>query len=669
MFNSKLSLKKQKVYLSLLAVVSLLLFLFLQLPFFNNFNRLFIDPLLGEVEARPEIVIVGIDDKSLQSIGAWPWSREVFGSALDTITSQKPSVVGIDVLFLEDREGDTSFTEAIERSNAPVVFGSKISGGQTLKSIYDYLPNAYSGFVNFAPALDGKIRETQVFEKSGDSCEVSFGLALAVQYFKEDPEYLCNSKIQLRNNTYNLNEDNSLEFNYTRQSFTRISFSDVLDGNLSEDFFENKIVLIGSTALDVRSELNDNFTDIFGQTIPGVQIHANILNSFLQNSFLNSPSFLITGVIYSIFALVFAFLFLQIKKALYDLTALIALEIIIFILAITLLSFGIVIPFIQIAIFIFGIFIFSLSYRYLTKTRENQFVKSIFSRYLNKDLLNILLENSDRLKLGGETRNMTVMFSDIRSFTTISESLTPKQLIDMLNDYLGYMTKIILKNSGTVDKYIGDAIMAFWNAPLDDENHAANAINAALNMRDQLEEFGKMHPEYPEINIGIGLNTGDMTVGNVGGEARFDYTVLGDNVNLGSRLEGLTKKYGVTIIVSESTKNAYEEIYKLRKQDQDDNENNDFKFRLLDDMKVKGKNDSVRIYQPFRLQEYESYKNEIEIYSSGFDLYQRGDFEEAVKVLGKNKNDKPSILLIERIQTLLQNPPDDWHGIWKWDEK
>lgn len=283
--------------------------------------------------------------------------------------------------------------------------------------------------------------------------------------------------------------------------------------------------------------------------------------------------------------------------------------------------------------------------------------------------MNILLENSDKLKLGGETRNMTVMFSDIRSFTTISESLTPKQLIDMLNDYLGYMTDIILKNVGTVDKYIGDAIMAFWNAPLDDENHAANAINTALNMRDQLHKFGEMHPEYPEIKIGIGLNTGDMTVGNVGGEARFDYTVLGDNVNLGSRLEGLTKKYGVTVIVSESTKNSYEEIYKLRRQDEDNNEFNDFKFRLLDDMKVKGKNEPVKIFEPFRTSEFESMKAVLEVYADGFAKYQAGDFEKAVKILEKNKDDKASVLLIERIQTLIQNPPTDWHGIWKWEEK
>ncbi len=646
--------KKYRTYFSLLIILGIVLYLVLQLPVFIDFNNLMVDPLLGDIDARKEIVVVGIDDNSLHQIGAWPWTRDVFANALKNIDTQKPAVVGIDVLFLENRSGDTEFSNIIKNENIPVVLGSKISGDSILKSVYDGETNVYSGFVNFAPDRDGKIRNTQIFENSNGNCEVSFATALSAKYFSLDPNTLCTTDFKLRNNSYQLISNNSLQFSYTHQSFTTISFADVLNNKFSEDFFKNKIVLIGSTALDVRSELNDNFTDIFGETIPGIQIHANIINSFLQNSFFSEPSTLLVTIIYILLTIIFAYLFLRVTKALYDFLIMVLFQLINFVLTLLLISFGIILPFVPVAIFIFAIYIFSLAYRYLTKSKESQYVKTIFSRYLNQKLLNILLQNPEKLQLGGETREMTVLFSDIRSFTTLSEGLKPNELIDMLNNYLGYMTEIILNHNGTVDKYIGDAIMAFWNAPLDDANHQTNAVENALAMKNQLEKFNEINPQYPTINIGIGVNSGEMTVGNVGGENRFDYTVLGDNVNLGSRLEGLTKKYGVVIIISEAAKIGVK--------------NSNILFRLLDDVKVKGKSESVKIYEPYWKDNIELEKK-VKIYTEGFELYQKGEFKKSKEILQKNIEDKPSIMLIERIDELMVNPPEDWHGVWKWEEK
>lgn len=648
------SLKKNRSYLAAVALFSIITYLVLLLPLFKDINNLFIDPLLGESEIRKEIVIVGIDDKSLQDIGAWPWNRDIFANTLKNISNQEPAVVGLDVLLLESRAGDPNVQEFLSETETPIVFGSKILDDQTiLRSVYDTSEGVESGFVNFNQDTDGKIRNTQVFQINNDKCEVSLGLALTAKYLKLNPDELCTNPVELRSNSYELGAGNQLQFSYSKAPFTTISFSDVFKNNIEEDLFKDKIVLIGSTALDVRSELNDNFTDIFGNSIPGVQIHANIVNSFLQNSFYKQLTLLESTIGYIVFAAIFIFLFLKSKKATLDFIIMITLQVANLIAALVSINFGIIVPFIPSALFILAIYIFSLSYRYLTKSRESQYVKTIFSRYLNKDLLNILLNNTDGLKLGGETRTMTVLFSDIRSFTTMSESLKPQELISLLNDYLGYMTSIVLRNKGTVDKYIGDAIMAFWNAPLDDEQHQLNAIKTTLEMKEQLKKFNEMHPEYPEIKIGIGLNTGEMTVGNVGGEDRFDYTVLGDNVNLGSRLEGLTKKYGVTIIVSEAVTKGVNMDGLI--------------FRLLDDMKVKGKNDSVRIYEPM-LNNNENQKIK-EIYESAFRIYQDGKFKEAMKILKQNSKDHASELLIERIEGLLQNPPTDWNGIWKWDEK
>jgi adenylate cyclase len=311
-------------------------------------------------------------------------------------------------------------------------------------------------------------------------------------------------------------------------------------------------------------------------------------------------------------------------------------------------------PILQISILLTVNYIFVALFKYLNKNKENRYIKQAFSRYLSHKLLGELLINPDKLSLGGETRNMTVLFSDIRSFTTISEGLTSAELVSMLNDYLDYMTNIILDHEGTIDKYIGDAIMAFWNAPLDEPDHATKGILAALDMQKQVEEFVQAHPEYPEIKIGIGVNTGDMTVGNVGGSARFDYTVLGDNVNLGARLEGLTKKYGVTVLCTQSAMDQFTGQQVL--------------FRLLDEVRVKGKTSAVKIYEPM----FESEVNLKlkQVYAEAFELYQQAEFAKAAELLKKTSNlDAAAKKLQERSEQLVQSPPAKWEGIWNWEEK
>lgn len=196
-------------------------------------------------------------------------------------------------------------------------------------------------------------------------------------------------------------------------------------------------------------------------------------------------------------------------------------------------------------------------------------------------------------------------------------------------------------------------MVAIWNAPLEDQIHANNSVETALKMKDSVEEFNKSHPQYPEINIGVGVNSGEMVVGNVGGSARFDYTVLGDNVNLGSRLESLTKKYGVTVIVSGNTKDLITDSGII--------------FRQLDEVKVKGKDRPVKIFEPLR--NFEANKDLVDKFEEAFKKYHKGDFVAAKKLLLKLDSDKASHKLLERVEELIQNPPENWNGVWKWDEK
>jgi adenylate cyclase len=227
-------------------------------------------------------------------------------------------------------------------------------------------------------------------------------------------------------------------------------------------------------------------------------------------------------------------------------------------------------------------------YRILTEEKEKKAIQGMFSNYVSKSVVDELIKHPEKLELGGEDKEITVLFSDIRGFTTLSERLTPQALVSHLNEYLSAMTEIIFEYEGTLDKYVGDEIMAFWNAPIEQENHTELACRTALDQMKKLHELNSNWPPEKRLNIGIGLNTGVMTVGNMGSTSRMDYTLMGDNVNLGARLEGTNKVYGTNIIISEYT---YEKIKDM------------FVVRELDNIRVKGKKKPVKIYELLDLME------------------------------------------------------------------
>ena len=280
----------------------------------------------------------------------------------------------------------------------------------------------------------------------------------------------------------------------------------------------------------------------------------------------------------------------------------------------------------------------------------------MFGQYVPPELVDEMSENPERFSLEGESRLMTVLFADIRSFTSISESLKPRELKDLLNRYFTPMTEIIHTNRGTIDKYVGDMIMAFWGAPLNDPDHASHAIQASLAM---LQKTRDLNPElaalgYPEIRIGIGLNSGPMNVGNMGSEFRMAYTVLGDSVNLGSRLEGLTKVYGVSLMVSENTARAAPE----------------YVYRELDRVVVKGQSTPVTIYEPLCTQTEltTELKNQLDLANRALKLFRSRDWDNAEMQFINLMQAHPDVYLYqlyvkERIPWFRGNPPpDNWQG-------
>lgn len=292
-------------------------------------------------------------------------------------------------------------------------------------------------------------------------------------------------------------------------------------------------------------------------------------------------------------------------------------------------------------------------------------MKNAFSKYVSKDVLEEILNDPSKVKLGGEEREVTVFFSDVRGFTTLSEGMTPSQLTNFLNRYLSRMTDIILEKRGVVDKYIGDAIMAFWGAPVDNKRHAFCAITSSLLMIDALEDFNNENTTRgdPKIDIGIGLNTGKVTVGNMGSGARFDYTVMGDTVNLASRLEGQTKNYGVKIIISETVK---------KELSSEDIKQGGIFLREIDKIKVKGKNEPVVIFEVVPRNKIGFVNSIIEDFDSLREEYYRGEWTKGLYLADsilKKEFDGPTSVLRERCLQFIKEPPKDWKGIFEMKSK
>ncbi len=438
-------------------------------------------------------------------------------------------------------------------------------------------------------------------------------------------------------------------------SFLYVSATDVIHGRVDKKILQDAIVLVGTTA----PGLFDLRTTPVQKQFAGVEIHANLISGILDQTIKQSPAY-VDGIEFIQLLLIgclLTFLF-PLLSPLWATFVTLVISSITIATNITFWQYGdLVIPLAASLILIFIIFVANMSYGFFIERRGKLQMASTFGQYIPPDLIDEMNFSEDSYSLEAENQVMTVLFSDIRGFTTISEGLTPAQLSELMNAYLTPMTKIIHENRGTIDKYMGDAIMAFWGAPLENPNHARHALKTAMDM---LERLNAIRVEFIErgwsaIYIGVGLHTGMMSVGNMGSEFRMAYTVLGDAVNLGSRLEGLTKVYGVEIIVSETTRDTVPE----------------FVYRELDIVKVKGKDKPIGIYEPIALEEeitdeelaeMEKSKKAISAYRKQDWLNARLFFEELQQMLPERKLYS---IYLERINNFLNNPPPaNWDGVF-----
>ena len=535
------------------------------------------DSLVSDKPVSNKIVIAAIDDESLAKIGQWPWPREVFADALTNLNKYAPAAVGLDVIFADaSRIGaadDWALADALTRLSYPLVMPVEASplilkadgtatAGTLIKPLSQFI-NAKAvslGHVNLLLDADGVVRK---FPSYIDEFQ-AFPLLVGEKAGVSAPDISGSTRIV---------------YSAAPGGIKRIPFWRLIGNHDLE--LDAKIILIGATSPDLHDEKLTPMSR--GSEMPGVEIQANIVNMMLQNYRVTPlPAWLL-------FIWIFAAAIAPMKFYIFmkdSFRALIGSLIFIFlnlIAVVTLFEFGIAANLVHVllaGILATGI---GFAYRYAVTEKEKRQMRNLFSKYVSGDVLNEILKNPEKVALGGEEKEVTVFFSDIRGFTTLSEKTTPKDLVRILNKYFTAMTNEVLKNGGVLDKYIGDAIMAFWGAPIANPDQADAALKASLAMIERLKELNaelRSHGD-PEINIGIGLYTGPAIVGNVGSDLRFDYTVMGDTVNVASRLEGLNKEYKTQIIIGESTKNKIKGNYK---------------FKSLGAAAVKGRGEKLNIY-------------------------------------------------------------------------
>lgn len=443
-------------------------------------------------------------------------------------------------------------------------------------------------------------------------------------------------------------------------SFTYVSATDVLKGEVAPDVLKGAVVLVGTTA----AGLKDLRVTPVQAVYPGVEVHANMIAGILDGNIKERPAYTLGAelLLLAMAGLLLVFLLPALSPLKATLATVLTVGVLVGLNMFVWQELNQVLPIASLVLMVAVLFIFNMSYGFFVESRGKRQLAGLFGQYVPPELVDEMAKDPESFSLEGESREMTVLFSDVRGFTSISEGLDPRQLTHLMNEYLTPMTRVIHQHRGTIDKYMGDAIMAFWGAPVHDEEHARHALLTAMDMLDKLKVLQDDFKAkgWPEINIGIGLNTGMMTVGNMGSEFRMAYTVMGDAVNLGSRLEGLTKEYGVQIIVSEFTRTAVP----------------DFVFRELDVVRVKGKDKPVAIYEPVCQvgEDDEGLMEELALYCDALTVYRAQNWNSAEEMFAALQRQYPGRYLYElytkRIAYFREHPPGSgWDGAFTFKTK
>lgn len=633
----------------------------------------------------------------------WPWPREVYAPVLDFCRHGGAKVVAFDVIFSEpsDRiDQDAALGEAIRRTPSFVgtVFVANQTGSSTrwpveipspgirlsvaapsrtttpflmLRALFpipEVATNAtLLGTIFGNPDSDGIYRRLRPFSLFDGRVVPSLGLGafLAASTNRSLTLHGDGFEIEPRHNNLYLDRDGQaiLRYRGASQTHKTVNISGVIESELlmregkapliDPAVFKDSYVFLGFTAPGLKDLRPAPMDSIY----PGVEVHATFLDNLLAGDFMcDVPAW----------AAVFVALLLSLGAAIAIRFGRHAwLNVLVFILVIPMpaalgfeaYSMGYWLPvvflFISVALAMTG----TLVLNYAMEGRQKRFIKGAFKQYLSPVVIEELVQHPERLKLGGELRELSIFFSDVRGFTGISERLSPVGLTALLNDYLTAMTDIIYAHGGTVDKYEGDAIIAFWNAPLVQKDHAVLAVHTALECQSRLEE---LNPEFKqqigaELHQRIGINSGPVVVGNMGSRQRFNYTFLGDAGNLAARLEGINKQFGTSLLISGNTRKQLDPGIVIRE---------------IARVQVVGRREAVTVYEPLAPSIAETRREIRERFAEGLVAYYEGDLDKALAVFSIIEDrDPPAAAYVRRCRHMQANPPEEWTGIWTMTEK
>ncbi len=702
----------------------------------------------GPRRPGPAVVIVGIDQKSQDLLGRWPFPRSTFAKAINFLNKTHARVVAFDVNFpqpdtnsalealhsvqedydhmvpapahtpgfeadLKSREAaadnDQQFADALSHYDNAVLGYFFISpkeaekqNPERLKGFLDILSfqaypqivhpeyaKTFEGtealalspnlplFANYAknfgffytePDPDGTVRRAPTVVKFQGSFYPSLDVA-AAQAFTDNSldqvklvfgpagvEKIALGKLDIPTDRKGFAQ---IDFDGPAQTFPWYSLADVVQGTVDPSVFQGKLVLVGITATGIGDMVLTPYSESTQEQYPGVEVHANMIDNILYQHFIRRGlrEIMIDFALIILFSLGAGIMFSMLSPLratvllLFSLAA--AFAGVNFLFSHYRMWVAAFLPMTTLFLTYAGI----VSYRFFFEEGEKRRALSAFSQYLHPAVMRDMLSNKDGVRLGGEEKELTALFADIVGFTTLSEKVTPSQLVELLNEYLNTMTGVIIKNWGTLDKYIGDAIMAFWGAPYHQDDQALRACRAALEMAQALQRLqeGWKARSVPSIDIGVGINTGPMVVGNMGSDKRKNYTIMGDSVNLASRLEGLTRKFRNRLIISESSFLQVEGKVVARE---------------LDLIRVKGKTQPVKVYDLLGMAaDSAQFEDLVSRFEKGLKAYRDAQWEMAIEIFQElvrdYPQDGPSRVFMERCQEYLAEPPEGaWDGVF-----
>ncbi len=671
------------------------------------------------------IQIVDIDESSLQEFGRMPWPRKQFAKLTNQLTKLGAVTIAFDVLFTEAEvnpaaqvlsavsdqktidhiqaiakqlDGDYLFSQAMSKNEVVLatlfhqqqaiqkgllsptkLINNGNSDNNYLHQFQGYSANTEilakqaiaQGFVNAIFDDDGFIRRSPLVVQQNGKFYPSLALAAFQSYsLAESIELQWQQKQQqafltaIKIGKSFIATDNKgqllLPFRASAYHYPYTSAADILADRIKDKRFDGAVIFVGSSA----PGLADLRTTPVSLAFPGVEIHATVFDALMSPTTQPyRPDWWQAAVAIILIScgLLSAFLLPKISPRSAEIIALVIFTLLITANASLWYYAYIDLPLVSALLLLMALSTYYISYGFLKENSQRKKVKAVFEQYVPPAHIDEILDQPDSMNLVGKKQLLTVLFSDIRRFTTIAEQLAPEQLSAWLNQFFSAITEDIFHHQGTIDKYVGDMVMAFWGAPLHDGHHATNAIKSAFAMLATVQKLEQSfaNKNWPAAKIGIGINSGEMNVGDMGSQYRLNYTVLGDAVNLGSRLESLTKYYSVDILVGEETKRLVEQ--------ESPQWLTQVPFLTVDKVNVKGKTLPVTIYSPLAIKPSTKQLEQCQQFNQMMSHYFHQQFSQAQQILAALQNDffNPTLLNIyqQRIEELLHNPPEkNWQG-------